>query len=122
VTPHPERVGDYLQHILDAIRRATSYVGRVQDFEAFERDSLVQDAVIRAVEVIGEAATKIQQAAPDLVAKHSDVPWKQMRTMRNKMIHDYFDVDLQIVWTTVRQDLPKLSAQLSVVLQSLPNV
>ena len=70
-----------------------------------------QDAVIRNIEIIGEAARKIQQHAPEFVAAHPDLPWVEMRSMRNKMIHDYFDVDINVVWRTVKDDLPRLKRQ-----------
>lgn len=66
--------------------------------------------------MIGEAAIKLHKAAPDFAGMHPGIPWKDMRTMRNKLIHDYFDVDLEIVWSTVQQDLPELAAQIRALL------
>jgi uncharacterized protein with HEPN domain len=109
---HPERVEDYLEHIAEAIRRATSYLQPLQSLEAFQRNQQVQDAVVRNIEIIGEAANKIHNMAADFVPAHPELPWAQMRAMRNVAIHEYFFVDLKIVWTTVKDDLPRLKEQI----------
>lgn len=109
---HPDRVEDYLEHIAQAIQRATEYIERLGSVSAFRQSQRDQDAVIRNIEIIGEAARKIQQHAPEFVAAHPDLPWVQMRGMRNKMIHDYFDVDVNVVWGTVKNDLPGLKQQI----------
>jgi uncharacterized protein with HEPN domain len=90
---HPERVQDYLEHIAQAIERATSYLKDFKDPEALQQDSRTQDAVIRNIEIIGEAANHIQNMSPAFVANHAELPWLEMRRMRNKVIHEYFDVD-----------------------------
>lgn len=105
---HPERIEDYLEHIVQAIQRATEYVERVGSVSAFQQSQRDQDAVIHNIEIIGEAACQIQQHAPEFVDAYSQLPWIEMRGMRNKMIHDYFDVDVNVVWNTVRDDLPRL--------------
>jgi uncharacterized protein with HEPN domain len=109
---HPERTEDYLEHISEAIDRATSYLQPLQTLEALQRNQQVQDAIVRNVEVIGEAATKIQKIAPEFIDQHPQIPWAQMRAMRNVVIHEYFFLDLKIVWTTVKDDLPKLKRQI----------
>jgi uncharacterized protein with HEPN domain len=110
---HPERVEDYLGHIAQAIERATSYVQRLPDCAAFEQNQQVQDAVVRNIEIIGEAANQINRTAPEFVAQHPEVPWADMRDMRNTVIHAYFAVDFEIVWRTVQEDLPKLKEQVN---------
>ncbi|MGA8028101.1 MAG: HepT-like ribonuclease domain-containing protein [Bryobacteraceae bacterium] len=70
----PERVEDYLEHIAEAIDRATSYLRPIPDLEAFQTKPQVQDAVVRNIEVIGEAVSRIQKAAPDFIKKHSELP------------------------------------------------
>jgi len=80
---HPERVEDYLEHIAEAIDRATSYLQPVPDLEAFQENRQVQDAVVRNIEIIGEAVSKIQSTAPDFIKQHAELPWAQMRGMRN---------------------------------------
>lgn len=89
---HAERVPQYLQHILDAIDRACSYVAGM-DLASFERDSRTQDAVIRSIEIVGEAANKTRNADPDFAARHPQVPWDAMYGMRNRIVHDYFEVE-----------------------------
>ena len=113
---HPERVEDYLEHIAEAIERATGYLQPVPDLKAFHDNPQVQDAVVRNIEIIGEAANRIQRMAPDFVARHPDLPWIEMRGMRNKMIHEYFDVDWDVVWRTVKDDLPPLERQIQSLL------
>jgi uncharacterized protein with HEPN domain len=116
---HPERTEDYLRHIAEAIDRATRYLKPLSSAKAFEKNSQIQDAVIRNIEIIGEAASKIQQQAPGFVKAHPELPWLEMRTMRNKVIHAYFDVELPVVWSTVKTDLPKLKQQIDRLLREL---
>ena len=83
----------------------------------FARNQQAQDAVIRNIEIIGEAANRVQREQPELVMAHPELPWIEMRGMRNKMIHNYFDVSLEIVWATVKNDLPKLKQQIDALLK-----
>jgi uncharacterized protein with HEPN domain len=80
---HPERVEDYLEHIAEAIDRATGYLQPLPDLEAFQMNPQVQDAVVRNIEIIGEAVNKITSTAPDFIKQHPDIPWARMRGMRN---------------------------------------
>ena len=109
---HPERVEDYLDHIAQAIQRATEYIEGVGSLAAFQQSQHDQDAVIRNIEIIGEAANRIQRDTPEFVAAHPELPWVEMRGMRNKVIHNYFDVNLSVVWNTVKDDLPRLKQQI----------
>lgn len=93
----PERVADYLDHIIEAIDDATTYILDADDVAAFGEDRKTQAAVIRSIEIIGEAANRIHKQAPEFVSAHPELPWIEMRGMRNKIIHDYFDVDLSVV-------------------------
>jgi uncharacterized protein with HEPN domain len=113
---HPERVDDYLEHIAEAIERAIGYLQPIPDLAAFRRNPQVQDAVVRNIEIIGEAVNKINSTAPDFLQQHADLPWAQMRAMRNIAIHEYFFVDLEIVWTTVKNDFPRLKQQIHALL------
>jgi uncharacterized protein with HEPN domain len=113
---HPERVEDYIEHIAEAIQRATGYLQPVADLRAFQNNPQVQDAVVRNIEIIGEAVSKINSAAPEFIQQHPDLPWAQIRAMRNIAIHEYFFVDLEIVWTTVKGDFPKLKQQIDALL------
>lgn len=74
-------------------------------FAAFEKNLLVQDGVIREFEVIGGAAKHLSDA---FKLKHLEILWREVTDMRNKLVHEYFDVDAELVWTTIAQDLPKL--------------
>lgn len=114
---HPERVEDYLEHIAQAIERATLYVERLGSAEAFRLSQRDQDAVIRNIEIIGEAARQIQRHDPEFVTAHPELPWSDMRDIRNKVIHHYFEVDINIVWRTVKNDLPQLKQEIDHLLQ-----
>ncbi len=85
---HPERVYEYLEHIVQAIQRATRYIEPLGDAEALARNEQIQDAVVRNIEIIGEAAGRTQNAASSFIADHPELPWAEMRGMRNKMIHE----------------------------------
>jgi len=105
------RVPDYLEHILHAIARIDHYTEDLDEV-GFLNNTLVQDAVIRNIEIIGEASNNIQRFAPDFAAKHDDIPWLLMYTMRNRVSHGYDTVDLEIIWKTIQRDLPKLYQQI----------
>ncbi len=96
---HPDRAEDYLRHMADAIDRATGYLDPVPDLNAFRKNLQVQDAVVRNIEIVGEAANKINRTAPDFIQQHPEFPWAQIRGMRNIAIHECFFVDLEIVWS-----------------------
>jgi uncharacterized protein with HEPN domain len=97
----------YLGHILEAIRRIRSYVAGGE--EAFLADEKTQDAVLRNLQVIGEAAKKI---SADLVAGRPEIPWRSMTGLRDRVVHDYFGVSLAIVWDVVTHHLPALETDL----------
>ena len=99
----------HVQDILDAAGLAMSYVNG-RSLESFRTDTLCQDAVIRRMEIIGEAARRVSDATR---SGHPEIPWAMMTAMRNLLIHDYDDVDMDIVWDTVHQDLPDLVRQLT---------
>jgi uncharacterized protein with HEPN domain len=104
--------GVYLLHVRDAIRRIERYTASGR--EAFLADTKTQDAVVRNLEVIGEAVKQLSQAIRD---SHPAVPWKQIAGMRDKMIHEYFGVNLALVWDAVVQDLPKLAFEIETMLK-----
>ena len=94
----------YLEHILVSIRKIEDFLTGITKFE-FDRSVLIQDAVIRNIEIIGEATKKISK---QFTQSHPEIPWQDMAGMRDKLIHDYLDVDLEVVWKTVESDLPFL--------------
>lgn len=108
------RVRDYLAHILEAIQRINEYVEDMSEVD-FLSNHLVQDAVIRNIEIIGEAAKNIEQKYLDFAAQHASIPWGVMYAMRNRVSHGYFKVDFELVWKTVQNDLPILAQQISAV-------
>lgn len=101
------RVPDYLGHILEAIERIEEYVSDMDEM-AFLSSKLVQDAVIRNIEIIGEASNNIQRVAPEFAAQNDDIPWQVMYAMRNRVSHGYDKVDFEMVWKTIGNDLPAL--------------
>jgi uncharacterized protein with HEPN domain len=98
----------YLLHILEAIDQIREYT-RDLDYNGFLKSRLVQDGVIRQLEIIGEATKKLSQETRN---RASHIPWKDMAGMRDVLIHQYFGVDLVAVWTTVEQDLPFLEQEI----------
>lgn len=93
---------DYINHILEAIEKIERYVGGMT-FEEFSKNDMAIDAVAREFMIIGEAANNLSSGFKE---RHSDIPWHLPIGMRNQLIHGYFSVDLEIVWNTVKQDLP----------------
>lgn len=93
----------YLQHILECIMTIEEYTHEGQ--QVFYESKIIQDAVIRNLEVIGEAAKRISK---QLTEQYSQMPWREMAGMRDVLIHDYFGVDIGIVWNVVENELPEL--------------
>lgn len=115
----PQRLPDYLGHILEAIERIHSYVDDVDEV-GFLSSKIIQDAVIRNLEVIGEASRNIERAHPEFAAAHPELPLALASDMRNALAHGYFKVDLEIVWKTIQRNLPELHAQIIEVSATLP--
>ncbi|GJQ22180.1 MAG: DUF86 domain-containing protein [Bacteroidia bacterium] len=105
--PRDDRV--YLEHIRDAITRIEQYTKGIDESE-FKREALIQDGVIRQLEIIGEA---VKRLSPSFCSSHAHIPWQDIARMRDKLIHDYFGVDIEKVWLTVKEDLPPLKAEIS---------
>lgn len=105
------RLADYLDHMRQATADACSFVDGM-DQGAFLQDKRTQQAVVMSLIVLGEAATKVMERHAAFAEAHSDIPWRSMRGMRNRIAHGYFDIDLDVVWQTVRTALPELRAQL----------
>ena len=118
MTQDPIRVADYLEHIIQAIQRIKRYTDDMSEV-AFLENELVQDAVIRNIEIIGEAARNIERNNPVFAAQHAEIPWGVIYAMRNRVAHGYFKVDLEIVWNTIHHDLPGLAKEISRLLHAL---
>ena len=101
-----------LGDVLDAILRIESYVDGVNK-ESFLENLMMQDAVMHQIEIVGEASNDISD---EFQEKHSDLPWMQMRAIRNKIVHDYRGINLNIIWETVQNDLPSLKEQVRKIL------
>lgn len=114
------RLPSYLGHILEAIERIQSYT-EDSDEAAFLENEMTQDAVIRNLEVIGEASRNIEKRYPEFAAAHPELPLASAYEMRNTLAHGYFKVDLAIVWKTLENDLPELHTQAKSLIESLPN-
>lgn len=94
----------YIEHILGAIHKIESFVAGISRSD-FDQSALIQDAIIRNFEIIGEATKKISKS---FTQSHPEIPWSSIAGMRDKLIHDYLDVDLDVVWKSVEIDLPLL--------------
>jgi uncharacterized protein with HEPN domain len=105
MTGDKQRLDDYLAHILEAIERIEHYVTDLDEM-AFLNNLLVQDAVIRNFEIIGEASNNIEKRYPEFVRLHPELPLTSAYQMRNAMAHGYFKVDFELVWKTISNDLP----------------
>lgn len=114
-----QRLADYLSHILDAIDRIGRYTAN-RDKASFLNDEMAQDAVIRNIEIIGEASHNIEREYADFATTHPELPLAFAYQMRNAVAHGYFQVDLEIVWRTVQNDLHGLHRQVQAALSQLP--
>jgi len=102
-----------MRHMLDAALEAQMFMKEVSR-EALPEDRKTTQAVIRSLEIIGEAASKISK---DTKESHPKIPWSEITGMRNWLIHAYFDIDYNHIWNTVYQDLPSLISMLKDILQ-----
>ena len=103
----------YLRHINDCIRRINEYTKGINENE-FLQSKLIQDAVIRNFQVIGEATKKLDQ---DFRSKYPEIEWKRIAGMRDKLIHDYIGVDLWALWAVVENIIPDLDKQIDSILK-----
>ena len=94
----------YIDHILDCIRKINEF-SRDLFLKEFKKNELVQDAIIRNIEIIGEASKRISSETKQTYYK---IPWKEISGMRDKLIHDYLGVDVDVVWKTIKEDIPSL--------------
>jgi uncharacterized protein with HEPN domain len=108
------RLISYLQHILESIIRIDEYVDDIDEV-GFLNSHLIQDAVIRNLEVVGEASHNIEKHFPSFCDKHPEIPLSSAYQMRNAIAHGYFKVDYEIVWNTIESYLPELYQQIDTV-------
>lgn len=101
----------YLEHILESIERIQQYMLESKSYRDFCEDMKTQDAVIRHFEIIGEAAKSLSEKVY-LFLKEKNIPLKAATDMRNILVHQYFDIDLEVVWYTYKKDLPVLKKAL----------
>lgn len=97
---------DYIQDILDSINDIKDFIDEMS-FKEFMKDKKTINAVVRSIEIIGEAAKKIPDSLRD---KYPGIPWKKMSGMRDKMIHEYFGIDIEILWKVAKDDIPSLKS------------
>jgi len=105
----------HLKDILGAMEAIEQFVKNM-DFEAFKNNDLVSSAVIRKFEIIGEAAKNVQK---DITQKHPEIPWRKMAGMRDRLIHFYFGVKYELVWQTIKKDVPHLKPLIREILEGL---
>ena len=105
----------YLEDIQNSIRKIEKYT-HGSDFDKFSRDEQVIDAVVRNLSIIGEAVRNIPK---DIKAKNPNVAWKEIKGTRNKVVHEYFGIDEEILWKTIQDDLPVFKKQIAKLLKDI---
>ncbi len=98
----------YLKHIIGAINKIRKYTKGLDEQE-FMQNELINDAVVRNIEIIGEAVKNLPK---DFTTKHKEIPWKDIAGMRDRIVHFYFGLDYNLVWLTVKKDIPELATKI----------
>ena len=111
----PREYEDYLRDLLDAIEKVQTFIKNLE-FEDFKQDDKTKFAVIRGLEIIGEATKHISE---EFRKKYPEVPWKDMAGMRDVLIHGYFGIDEETVWITVKEKIPQLKPSIEKILSKL---
>ncbi|HNB37167.1 MAG TPA: DUF86 domain-containing protein [Anaerolineales bacterium] len=104
---------DYLRDMLDNAKRALRF-DEGMDYSSFSKDEKSVYAVIRAVEIIGEATRNIPE---ELRVKYPEIPWRDVSDMRNKLVHNYFGINLEVIWQTLEEDIPLLADALQNIIR-----
>jgi len=112
------RAPDYLGHMVQACDRILQYTSEITH-DRFMADSMVQDAVLRNIEILGEATRNLLESLPNLQTTYPDVPWIDIYGMRNRVTHGYFFINLELVWTVAVGNIPELREQIATVLGEL---
>lgn len=106
---------DYIQDIIESMNNALKFIDNMSKEEFIQDDKTIY-AVIRAIEIIGEASKNIPE---EVRVKHPDIPWKDMAGMRDKVIHEYFGVNIERVWLTVKDDIPRIKPLMQKVIEEI---
>lgn len=105
---------EWLLDIIEAIERIKKYASRGRD--AFEKDELIQNWIVNHLQIIGEACRSM---SPDFRNQHPEIPWSEFIGMRNILVHRYFGIDLDVVWSVVEHDLPEMKSKIEAILQNI---
>jgi uncharacterized protein with HEPN domain len=105
----------YLVHILISISKIQSYSLNV-DYNDFMKNEMIQDAIMRQIEIIGEASGRVNA---NIKNKYTKIPWIDIKGMRNRLIHNYFGVDVEEVWKVIQRDIPELKKQIKQILDEI---
>jgi len=106
---------DYIEDVIDALSKIQQFT-QGMEYNDFIKDDKTIFAVVRALEVIGEAAKRISRSVKN---RYPQIPWKDAAGMRDKLIHEYFGINLKVVWDTIKQDIPALKPLMQKVLEDL---
>lgn len=104
----------YIRHIVDSIKKIEKYISGMS-YDDFRKNDQVMDAVIRNIEIIGEASSK---CTLEFRKKYPQIPWREMSDTRNKVIHDYMGVSIEIIWEICKEELPPVMGKLENLLQN----
>jgi uncharacterized protein with HEPN domain len=118
VNKHEFRAKDYLLPMLEAADRILAYTSGVTE-QGFVANQMLQDAVVRNIEIIGEAANDLLEVGPDFAVRYPSIPFAQIYGMRNRVAHGYFAVSTAMIWDSVQVDVPELHQQIGKVLGEL---
>lgn len=105
----------FVKDILDAIDKTEHFI-KDMDYQEFIQDDKTSTAVVKKIEIIGEA---IKNIPPDIKAKYSNIPWRDIVGMRNKISHGYFGIDYEIVWAVIKKKLPELKTHITQMLKEI---